>query len=1687
MANDPYSILTSDEAAKVGAANAIGYDSAQIRSVKEHREWAMKSFQRAATAAGWGGKTILDVMHNIDVGSEEKIWGTGMKGLEALHAVNIEWDSPDQRVFRFHNHWAFRELAASAWALKEAVVRNPTSTVLHLNPAIGNNPAIKLATKAILSEAGKILEKEGQGWAKTHPDEVDHILEAGFSPLNFIGEAIGAYKVAAKAVEANEIAKVLEEVRAIPKGAAQGAEQRRILSKLSGGPISGGLLDIVNSKGLDVEKASKWLHSLQYRATGFPELLDTHIVPEWLRRQHQLYAAEMHDLIHRSKDMLEAIKRDFLEGVTKAATSMQGTYGDPPTKEELSMIQQLLQKIPRPAWTGTAQFMRGGYQVVPKAGDYLRGYVQSLLYSGQWAAEFPGLREPSAFEIETAARASDHIRSGIRPGASYMERYAPGVKLEVDHTLQHLIDQAQSDPFRDRLRPWEMHREGDYREILDPDEFNKWLAEVLTRNSRIEKWNGFISEVRERDAQLAKFQAAATDPVQVERFQRARESLKRLADVTRNPKLNGNPVVNWEPIPGLKPVELYNKMIAPLKRLRTVYSVPWHAKKYIDTNLKNLLSGVPGVRWAGAESIGRLPTQLRGINGQLLDFGHSLVQEAGEYDTLSSNLSKLSGSYEQHASNALGSAAYGSKMAEAQGAGIAAEDAHDQAYKYAKDLVSKFHYDYQDAPFVWKIAEPLYDFGQHHFHNAALYTSLAAEHPAEAVYATKLLDAQYRDASMDRQGNIRFPGTDMAIDPDQFSTARRVAALLARTDQVVPPGDSSMAKAIKAAHWLGGDFSIVPKAALTMGGELSLASMHEPSSLIDTVDKVSKALKTGSFSPSEDALRFMGWDGKMPKDQFEQQKINEYYAASQLSDKPITAQQAQDVYRQHAAIADVLSQTTGVQMTPTPQGAEKLKVLRDTYGQIETQVGRDAFLSMHPEVNNVTGFPRYANPDQKAARSFEQMQSDDAYLKEAVDKAKLAPQPEKESFIRSLPTEVMRKAKEFWGDILDNIKPGEASAAETPERKVVYDPKTKLYSYEDQQVTPQDTIAAHAAKAQAIGLSNIEITHAVDEAYSQPDPVKAQARITAVPGLPEALKHASANDFKARAVDKFLTDPANNPTDAVKHNELRIQDAAKAAAELNPSAGLRYVKNPTVDSLKALVGNRITAGTDLEAVNQDMAVRISNALATKAGGYHMAVEKQQQVEYPETNAYLSELKSAAYRSPYSIPAVLDKGIKLAQNQQLSPDFFSRLRETNPGLWGDMTTAYYRPELDLATKQLFPFGVNKEINPVRLGEMLLDPHGQLLVGILRDHGAPQVTDKLNELATTPIPLHDGMTLDDLTSNRQQAFSQAIHDVDIRTGLQPDFQQTMRTLTAEVNTPLPVAQQAPADLVQTSTSTAPPPSISAAPTAPDFTGATQSLGQMADSFVHNYDIRPTKSIEPPTYTPLTSRFYSTAPQILQGYSQYRTQEIAQARQIEIEGGHPEGSLTPNLFSSWVAFSSNPDGSASMNPLPAMGAAATLAQLGDRLAGDAPDSVAARSINGFSTALSSGIAAGTMATWLGAGAAAGPIGLAVGLAAGLATGLMKGKKQDNSEAMEMQRQRIALQREQFEEQQRKQSVNELQTRERTLAQAASTGTAQQRQQLAQANALNQFRVRPTYGSRIGMVDSVERELASALKPHW
>ena len=160
------------------------------------------------------------------------------------------------------------------------------------------------------------------------------------------------------------------------------------------------------------------------------------------------------------------------------------------------------------------------------------------------------------------------------------------------------------------------------------------------------------------------------------------------------------------------------------------------------------------------------------------------------------------------------------------------------------------------------------------------------------------------------------------------------------------------------------------------------------------------------------------------------------------------------------------------------------------------------------------------------------------------------------------------------------------------------------------------------------------------------------------------------------------------------------------------------------------------------------------------------------------------------------------------------------------------------------------------------------------------------------------------------------------------------------------------------------------------------------------------------------------------------------------------------------------------------------AALANIGVRLAGSSPNSPEARAAGGFQTAVSA-----TAAITAASGGTLAPIAPFVGAAAGIYQGLTGSKGHTNYQDTDEYKARQAQQVAQYAEHAASTNAMGLQRREQDLAKMATVGRSPmagpQLQDLTQR--INAYRRYPTFASRIGLVDTIERSMSSAMVPRW
>lgn len=141
-------------------------------------------------------------------------------------------------------------------------------------------------------------------------------------------------------------------------------------------------------------------------------------------------------------------------------------------------------------------------------------------------------------------------------------------------------------------------------------------------------------------------------------------------------------------------------------------------------------------------------------------------------------------------------------------------------------------------------------------------------------------------------------------------------------------------------------------------------------------------------------------------------------------------------------------------------------------------------------------------------------------------------------------------------------------------------------------------------------------------------------------------------------------------------------------------------------------------------------------------------------------------------------------------------------------------------------------------------------------------------------------------------------------------------------------------------------------------------------------------------------------------------------------------------------------------------------------------------AAAIAGFTTGVS---------TMMMLGGPGNPLAIGAGVAAGIFTGLKGGgSRGNNEEMMRIQREnlrinqeRLDLQNKQFAESLAQQSIRDLSSRERLIAGSVGGKPGQFGPNVQSRVA--QFQRRGTYASKVGLIDSIERELSSSLRPRF
>ena len=468
-------------------------------------------------------------------------------------------------------------------------------------------------------------------------------------------------------------------------------------------------------------------------------------------------------------------------------------------------------------------------------------------------------------------------------------------------------------------------------------------------------------------------------------------------------------------------------------------------------------------------------------------------------------------------------------------------------------------------------------------------------------------------------------------------------------------------------------------------------------------------------------------------------------------------------------------------------------------------------------------------------------------------------------------------------------------------------------------------------------------------------------------------------------------------------------------------------------------------------------------------GWKMEKKAQTEARYPNTRHYEDHLSEAINEDTGDAPAVIElinKQIK-AGDDTISPSFWTDLKSDKRKLYEAASVADRQKEINgvknditILDEQGRPWG----LNTIAIQERISNGEAPFIAALELD-GKTATGRMLRELRAK-----DPEAMSQIPTGAHTVGQYFGADFDFKTGIaRHDLTDALFIRQGEVipgaAQKLSIQQDFGGELPAIAYNF--PPRISAEEAGESVRIRTQpyrSVGDMLQSFKSIHEMRVRNSAVAGITDPTWGSSASYAPF-------YKTKV-----------NNPDGTTREGL-----AFDeTGVNGIAALNSLAQTGLTLSGADKSD------PDSAAgkaARSLGG----LAAGIATfkGLMVFAPGVGGTTAGIGLipyvagalVVSAAVGITVGLTsRGKKKEGggytTEQLQAQAARIA-------EQKKLTDIRELSEKERNLAAAIRSGNSINRENIREQ--IERFRVRPSFGSRIGLVDAVQRELSSALKPRF
>lgn len=1102
-------------------------------------------------------------------------------------------------------------------------------------------------------------------------------------------------------------------------------------------------------------------------------------------------------------------------------------------------------------------------------------------------------------------------------------------------------------------------------------------------------------------------------------------------------------------------------------------------------------------------------------------FGMGNLAPKTAWQKVSARLDQALEAIDNTALNHIGRYHFDAAARKALKAGHSLEVAEGMGTKAAEKAVDLVHGMYTSRSPAMHVMRRAFMFPEHYLGRMSHLLTRGLERPAES-YALLRLREKQQQGSIDRRGTLKLPLTDRAWDPFRRTTPGQVLDSLLNSDEIMNAQDRSEWKIMKGLELLTGPMTPPVNLAAERAGITKEMPHRDLTNIEEIVGSLSHALVGDELTPSDMVSSLMGNDPGETKQNEANRRAMRLHVSAKLAGEEITPEEAVRRSNHEDVKTAVLGMLTGQSTMYAPPGTDKMlegmwrfreelasappelrpavrQVLLAEPGIAELEpllpkdpAARFGALEYMGNQQRAESDVRMTDPNTKAEKDLRLQQVEDAWKKSKLGIMLGALVPKAgAATVDSNPPPV--------DTTVDFIKGSNGRAVPAPGGTLTTIEKARALN-EWNMIEPQ------LRKAE----SSVKDVHAFIAGGVRADgfnPVLARVRSVA-PFDARAQSYLETYNY----VDgKGATPISGELPSGLNGTVLGISKAfSNFVANSGQNAGRLITATP--DQIRKGIENGsipLAVGTTLQNYDDYAIKAAQQAAAPMVGIAHKNWELKQKQDFPGNDYWTDQLRSSAYNNPKATADVIHSAmasmndLSAAPQYKASPDLFKIIETKNPALYDRIAAASSYDDivgtLNRVTRR----------DPLTGRPMALDvPAMRLEIARGNDSGLAAIRAGWagrdlqgmmeRAIASEPLPgseLGKNMrfNLNEIPVDPSKMGEYFREPLKVMTGEHSnEFASALRTATAgvaAVTEPTTAGdQQYPSSrFLQSIGSSSTPLPQGAIPGEPVFGGKAPMAA--AVDVVRQQDITPILPIR-------TSPHGSIGAYVTSTLRDYNTQ-LSNWKAGGSVGPQPSLMATgaSNLYytpitgqdASGRAIVGAPVGA--INGAQMVGAVASLGQVAGALGAYDKGSDVASGFSGLGLALGSYSA---MAMLAGPLMMAGPVGwgvLAASAAIGVAGGLMGGGKGDGGEgqrqSLAIQRERLELDRQRFEESMKQQTIRDLRTRESDLAKSVSTMTPGQRAQVEPR--LAAFTRRPTYQSRIGLVDAAERAIGSAIHPRW